>query len=214
MKRDRLQLLGLCAFMAAILGLIGLVSLALSLRVHAAQPASLATVLVNVSGPGGSGHGSGVHIGNGFILTANHVVDDAEKIEIETSDGKKITPELLWTNKKYDVALLRVEDADMASRELRCSPAIEGEAVWSLASPYDASFITVHGRVAGVPRAIGGMTAPAIILDMSVGAGMSGGPLYDRRGRILGLIQATYTRVPIGMAIPSSTVCALMGRAH
>lgn len=57
------------------------------------------------------GHGSGSHIGSGFVLTAAHVVDGRAP-KVVTSAGNRQDAEILWINRQYDVALLRIHDFD------------------------------------------------------------------------------------------------------
>jgi S1-C subfamily serine protease len=55
------------------------------------------------------GHGSGVNIGNGYIVTAAHVPGEAATVKIKTSGGKEFDADVLWVNHVYDVALLRAD---------------------------------------------------------------------------------------------------------
>src|SRR5690606_41726073 len=55
------------------------------------------------------GHGSGFHIGNGYLITAAHVVKDADKLQLKTSLGRTEKAEVIWPNKAHDIAQLHVE---------------------------------------------------------------------------------------------------------
>lgn len=173
------------------------------------QPAAMAgaSVLMETN----SGNGSGVHIGNGYILTANHVIEGATTIAVKTDDGKSLTPEVMWVNKAYDIALLRVDPDGISSRALRCTDPLRGDSVWSLGNPLGLKFVAFYGHVAGRARPLGDW-ALVLPLDLTIAPGNSGGPLIDTAGRVVGIVVATMRGVPIGAAVPSSAVCRLMGR--
>ena len=96
-------------------------------------PKAISTVLLSDD----SGHGSGVHLGHGFILTAAHVVEDHSEMEVTDSDGHKQTGKVLWANKTYDVALIQVPDANLAASPLNCSaaPPRVGDEVVAIGNP-------------------------------------------------------------------------------
>lgn len=73
------------------------------------------------------GHGSGVHIGDGYVLTAGHVADGAKTIQLKTAGGKFQPAEVLWLNKEYDIALLRTDGAGIGAATLSCRYAHTGE---------------------------------------------------------------------------------------
>lgn len=168
-----------------------------------------ASVLIDA---GSSGKGSGVHIGNGYILTAHHVIDGAKELTVKTDDGRSLTPEIMWANSAYDIALLRVDPAGVSSRALRCTDPLRGDAVWSLGNPLGLKFVAFYGHISGSARPLGDW-ASVLILDITVGPGMSGGPLIDSSGRVVGIVVAAMRGTPIGAAVPGSAACRLMGRA-
>ena len=101
-------------YMIAAIAAIAII-LAVSLgAVTPAQPAHQAGSVVKIMQ--GTGHGSGVHIGDGFIVTAAHVVGDAKETEIKLDDGATRKAETLWVNKAYDIALVRVSARSAAQR--------------------------------------------------------------------------------------------------
>lgn len=185
------------------------------------------TVLVNV---GPHSHGSGVYLGHGYVLTVNHVVEsalgdkDPDKIEIKTDDKRSYDATVLWANATYDVALLSIsEDANIVPARLACRMPKVGEKVRAEGNPGDVEFISTDGKVTGVSRPrltsaiVTPMTAPVVW-------GMSGGPVYDSRGFVLGLndqitiIKLTFfNQVPvpdIGWFVPAKVACTLMGRPN
>jgi serine protease Do len=179
------------------------------------QASSVVKILVN------GGHGSGVHISNGYILTAAHVVEGKTGLKLKTSFGDIQDVELLWANKARDVALLRAKRPDrLQSSPLVCAPLVVGQRVTAEGSPGAAEFVRFRGDVAGVERTAGPWMA-VVPIDISGGPGISGGPIFDETGNVAGIYVGVYL-VPMGMsalstgigiAVPSSVICELMARA-
>lgn len=179
-------------------------------------------VMVNLEG----GHGSGVHLGNGIILTAAHVADGSKPIKLKTSDGKEMDAEFLWANKTYDIALLRTVGKIAGQSSLDCRTAKLGDEIQAAGNPLSIEFVSSFGRVAGNVREAGPWKQ-VFMTDITTVMGMSGGPVFAPDGRVVGVVvggavaplQAaangpfTPSLTGFGMAVPSSTVCMLMGRA-
>jgi len=167
------------------------------------------------------GHGSGVHIGDGYILTATHVVEGMTGIRLKSSFGDIQDAELLWTNKTRDVALLKAKRPErLQSSTLVCAPLVVGQKVTAEGSPGAAEFVRFRGDVAGVERTAGPWMA-VVPIDISGGPGISGGPIFDETGNVAGIYVGVYL-VPLGMsalttgigiAVPSNVICELMARA-
>lgn len=199
--------------------IVGLSALAFSTAPAAApaDPPKGAVVKIEVDG----GHGSGAHIGNGYILTAAHVIGTAQTAQVKTDDGQKREAAVLWVNTKYDVALIRVfKHHDISVAPLDCRIPKVGEAVRGYGNPLIIEFMQSWGRV-GSKQAQFGNWAEAIVLDMTVAPGMSGGPVFDSAGRVVGIMVGlplmrlglTPSAVPFTFAVPARTACNLMGRA-
>lgn len=180
---------------------------------------------VAISGPvlkvvTATGHGSGVSIGNGYILTATHVVKDAAEVKVKTDSGEIIKAEILWTNAAYDIALLRVKDyAGFSSAPLSCRMASVGEVIHADGNPGPLEFVSTWGKVSGSARTLGPWR-DALILNMTIVPGQSGGPVFDESGAVVAIAVGVLT-VPLGFggsfvgmgfAVPGSAVCALMAR--
>lgn len=160
----------------------------------------------------GGGHGSGVHIGNGLILTAAHVTEKGD-VKIKDDQGNSQDGELLWQNEKYDIALIRVSDpSKLNAAELSCRQVGQGERVTAFGSPFSLDFLKFNGWIAGVERKVGPW-ATAYIVDITVGPGMSGGPLVDHKGRVIGIVVGGLVPLAMTTAVPSSIVCKMMGRS-
>jgi S1-C subfamily serine protease len=192
----------------------------LLLPVPAAAPPVLdasPTVLVKVDG----GHGSGVHIGNGYIVTAAHVVGDSPGAVVKDDTDTSQIGTVLWVNKAYDLALIRIDRPEMRSAPLVCKPRLTvGDELQAVGNPLSLQFIHTWGRVASYVAERGPWKS-SVIADMAVAPGMSGGPVFDRSGGVVGIVVGT-AAVPMGMSaslvpityfVPSSAVCGLMARA-
>jgi S1-C subfamily serine protease len=176
----------------------------------------------------GGGHGSGSHLGNGVILTAAHVVTGETTVRVRiasacvpfaptpaTSCSVTVPAEVLWTNSKFDVAMLRVEDVETFKVHrigIDCSSPKLGEAVIAKGFPLDMGRVETRGYIAGETKALGGLWAEGVIVDIAGGAGMSGGPVVNANtGKVRGIVVGAAGRIsPLMVAVPSSTVCALV----
>lgn len=206
-------------WIAAALAIIGF-ALAASYwiaSVATAKPAPKAGSVVKIIN--GPGHGSGVHIGNGYILTAAHVTKGAESVEVLSDDGKTTKAEILWSSSAYDVTLLRADIKAKAS-PLSCREPYEGEAIRASGNPYDQKFVSASGHVAGAASEYSPWKR-VFVVGTTMVHGMSGGPTFDARGNVIG-INVGVMVVSVGMAsyvasfgyiVPSSSICGLMGRA-
>jgi S1-C subfamily serine protease len=168
----------------------------------------------------GDAWGSGVHIGDGYFLTAEHVVRGKKSadISIKTSDQRNRGAEILWSNATYDVALLRAEKVDgIDVATLDCSPVREGMRVTLHGNPADLEFVSIEGRFAGELRKMGNWEE-ALPFDGTIMGGMSGGAAVSADGDTVGIIvgvlnSGTIGNPPtgIGAIVPASTICAIMG---
>jgi S1-C subfamily serine protease len=182
------------------------------------QPSAGATVMVVTD----SGHGSGVHIGGGYILTATHVVGAAKSLTLKTDNGAKLDSTVLWSNPDYDVALLRIADPKaLKSVSLSCRTPPVGEHVSVEGNPMKLEFQTTWGRIAGKTQVGGDMWKAVYVLDATIAPGVSGGPVFDSNRNVVGIAVGTmvsgfgpFTRTgpAYSFTVPSRMVCNLMGR--
>ena len=193
---------------ATILGL-------LALAFFGASPANGSLAGPTVKILVGQGNGSGVHIGNGHILTAAHVTKLAEnnKVKVKTDNGQEVEAEVLWQSTVYDVALLHTQAGDKLSvSNLACRAPDQGEGVSARGNPLGQEFIVTWGRVAAPVRTLGPWK-DGVLVDISIGPGSSGGPLFDRAQRVVGLVVGMFTAQPgFAVVVPASTICALLAR--
>lgn len=171
----------------------------------------------------GEGHGSGVHIGSGYIITANHVAGETKgQIKIKTEDGGTVPASLLWANKDYDIALIKI-DAESArsikAARLSCNVAHVGDDIVAGGNPLAVEFVSAYGKIAGLPRQVGAVKS-VYITDITTVMGQSGGPVFDKNGDVVGITVAVMTAslgfgrslTGFGFAVPSSEVCMLLAR--
>lgn len=172
----------------------------------------------------GGGHGSGVHLGNGFILTAGHVADMGPVFDISTKSGKTAKARVLWSNHASDVALLRTEEAfDFPASKLQCKATNVGQAVRLEGNPSDTEFATSWGRVSafgktGFENADGlGLWKVLVTLDMTAAPGTSGGPIFDgETNNVVGILvsgmQTQRGTFAYTYMVPSTEICTMFAR--
>jgi len=194
----------LCAIASAIIAFL-LVAQAGAKRTALAK----STVYVHV----GKGHGSGVAIGNRYILTAAHVVGAESEVMLSTSNGGEYAADVLWANRAHDVALLRFrEDVDTEVSRLNCSsePAI-GQHIEAIGSPGIFEFVHSWGRISKLAHQFQDWKV-ALVADLNIAPGSSGGPVIDERGRVIGIVVAWYPPTSFSIIVPSSAICYLLAR--
>lgn len=167
------------------------------------------TVKVVLSG----GHGSGVHIGDGYIVTAAHVVEDQRLIAISAEGGKEQRAEMVLYDKLDDIAVVRIKDfAGVAVSELACRAPKVGEEISVRGNPLNLEFVSAWGRVSGAPRPVGHWRT-AMVADLTVLPGNSGGPVFDTDDKVIGiavgLVGFRNAATTYAFIVPSSTVCRL-----
>ncbi len=159
------------------------------------------------------GHGSGVHIGGGYILTAAHVAGDQNQVGIETDDGNKGTAEVIWGAKAYDVALLHT-DTKLEASALSCRAYPIGTRVRAIGNPGDIDFYSTWGRIGGGRKPDENWKS-VISVDLTLLPGMSGGGLFDKDKMLIGILVGVMVMgapVPIGYVVPSTAFCGMLGR--
>ena len=185
-------------------------------------------VTVDVTLPGASGNGSGwvasfpARAGDGYsyIVTNNHVIDGATTITVELQDGTDIPATLVGTDPVYDVAVIRVQRADLPALPIGDSSQVTvGQPVMAIGAPLALSGSVTSGIVSALDRPVvttgsSGMESyiDAIQTDAAINPGNSGGPLFDAGGSVIGMNAAiaslgssTYSQsgsIGLGFSIP------------
>jgi serine protease Do len=159
------------------------------------------------------GTGSGVIISSdGYIITNNHVIDNANEIEITLNNKKKYKAELIGTDKDNDIALLKIEaEMDLPYVAFADSDAIKvGEWVLAVGNPYNLTSTVTAGIVSAKGRDLEGNSAidSFIQTDAAVNPGNSGGALVNTRGELVGINTAISSKtgsfVGYSFAVPSN----------
>ncbi|MCF6185957.1 MAG: DegQ family serine endoprotease [Desulfobulbaceae bacterium] len=156
------------------------------------------------------GQGSGFIVStDGYILTNNHVVNDAEKITVKLQDGREFTAKTIGTDPHSDVALIKIDAKGLPMLTLGDSDALEvGEWVVAIGSPFGLSHTLTVGVVSAKGRSSVGLAdyENFIQTDAAINPGNSGGPLLNIRGEAIGINTAIFSRsggyMGIGFAIP------------
>ncbi|MDH3346362.1 MAG: Do family serine endopeptidase, partial [Kiritimatiellaceae bacterium] len=157
------------------------------------------------------GQGTGFIISkDGYILTNNHVVDEADRITITLADDRKFSAKVIGSDPKTEVALIKIEDPhDLPYLALGDSDALKvGEWVLAAGNPFGLTQTITAGIVSAKERDDVGITEYGnfIQTDAAINPGNSGGPLLDIDGKVVGINTAIYSRtggyMGIGFAIP------------
>ncbi len=153
--------------------------------------------------------GSGFIINsNGYIVTNNHVVQDATDIKVKGDDGREFSAKVVGRDPRTDLALIKVEATGLPVIPLGDSSELQvGEQVMAIGNPFGLERTVTTGIVSAVGRVIGqGPYDDFIQTDASINPGNSGGPLLNSRGQAVGINAAIFSQsggsVGIGFAIP------------
>lgn len=149
---------------------------------------------------------------DGFILTNNHVVGKADKIEVTLNDGRKMRAERIGTDPDTDLAVIKIDATGLPTAVLGNSDGAEqGDWVLAIGSPFRLSKTITAGIVSATGRSLGGASQldRYIQTDASINPGNSGGPLVDMQGEVIGINTLIVPgnnggNVGIGFAIPSN----------
>jgi serine protease Do len=161
----------------------------------------------------GSALGSGFIISSdGFVVTNNHVIENADEIEIEMIDGTLIQAEVFGRDEKTDIALLKVNsDTDLPFVEFGdAALARAGDWVLAIGNPLGQGFSVSAGIISAIGRSLNGSYDDFIQTDAAINRGNSGGPLFDMAGQVIGVNTAILSpnggSIGIGFSMSSSVV--------
>jgi serine protease Do len=157
--------------------------------------------------------GSGVVMSqNGYILTNNHVIENAKEIQVALNDGRSFTAKLIGTDPQTDVALLKIEANNLPAVTMADSDAVEvGDVVLAIGNPFGIGQTVTEGIVSAKDRTNisgGDQDEDFIQTDAAINPGNSGGALVDTQGRLVGINTSILSRTGgnqgIGFAVPSN----------
>ncbi len=162
---------------------------------------------------GGAAMGSGFIISeDGYIVTNTHVIDGAKKVTVTLNDKRELDAEIVGQDEFSDIALLKVEGANLPTVTLGSSSALEvGQWVVAIGAPFGLDHTATQGIVSALSRSLpDGTYVPFIQTDVAVNPGNSGGPLFDLAGNVVGVNSQIYSRsggyMGISFAIPVDLV--------
>jgi serine protease Do len=158
--------------------------------------------------------GSGFIISaDGYVVTNNHVVEDATKVTVVFEDGTEQVAEVVGTDPRTDLAVLKIEGEDLpfVTFESDEEPSRVGDWVVAVGNPFGLGGTVTVGVISGAGRDIGGSNYGDFLqIDAAVNTGNSGGPTFNTEGEVVGVNTAIYSpnggNVGIAFAIPARTV--------
>ncbi len=173
----------------------------------------------------GEGVGSGViYRSDGYIVTNNHVIQDANEVNIAFADGSTERGEVVGTDPSTDLAVVRVDRDDLpAARFAEDANLIPGQLAVAIGSPAGFQSTVTAGVISGLNREVpaqftGGQQDSALVdlvqTDAPISPGNSGGVLADRSGEVVGInvayLPPELGAESIGFAVPSDTVVSVV----
>ncbi len=153
--------------------------------------------------------GSGFIISaDGHILTNAHVVDGADEVLVKLTDKREFKARVLGTDKRTDVALIKIEASNLQVAKLGDSVKLKvGEWVVAIGSPFGFENTVTAGIVSAKGRSLAHENfVPFIQTDVAINPGNSGGPLFNMKGEVVGINSQIYSRsggsIGVSFAIP------------
>ncbi|MBE7637888.1 Do family serine endopeptidase [Sneathiella sp. P13V-1] len=165
--------------------------------------------------------GSGFVIdADGLVVTNNHVIDGADEIFVIFQDGEKIPAELVGTDPKIDVAVLKIDPTKKKLAAVNwgnSNKARVGDWVMAIGNPFGLGGTVTAGIISARGRDIrSGPYDDYIQTDASINKGNSGGPLFNMKGQVIGINTAIFSQsggsVGIGFAVPSELAKRVVGQ--
>lgn len=165
-----------------------------------------------------AGLGSGVIVSPaGYILTNNHVIEEADEIEVLLNDGRQSAAKVIGTDPETDLAILKIDLKELPVITLGDSDRLTiGDPVLAIGNPFGVGQTVTSGIVSALGRTQLGINTfeNFIQTDAAINPGNSGGALVDITGRLMGINTAIYSRsggsMGIGFAIPTSTARSVL----
>ncbi|MGM0412440.1 MAG: Do family serine endopeptidase [Pseudomonadota bacterium] len=154
--------------------------------------------------------GSGFIISSdGYVLTNHHVIAEAESIRVRMSDRSEYEAEVVGSDPRSDIALLKVDAENLPTAEMDTSGEVEvGEWVMAIGTPFGFEHSVSVGVVSALGRSLpNDAYVPFIQTDVAINPGNSGGPLFDLDGEVIGINSQIYSRTGgyqgVSFAIPA-----------
>jgi len=167
------------------------------------------------SAPQAMSSGSGFFISSdGYIVTNNHVVDNATDIKVTLKDGRELKAKVIGRDEATDLAVVKVDGKDFpfVDFENSAKPRV-GDWVIAVGNPFGLGGTATAGIISAYGRDIGETFVDYIQIDAPINRGNSGGPTFDIYGRVIGVNTAIFSpsggSVGIGFAIPAEVADAV-----
>lgn len=160
-----------------------------------------------------AGFGSGFVLSeDGYLVTNAHVIENASEISVGFPDGREFDAEIVGTDDRTDVALLKIDATGLPVLELGDSDRLKvGQWVLAIGSPFGFEYTATQGIVSALSRSLPSENyVPFIQTDVAVNPGNSGGPLFDLEGNVIGVNSQIFSRsggyMGLSFAIPVNVV--------
>jgi len=142
--------------------------------------------------------GSGFIISaDGYILTNDHVVDDADEVKVRLQDRRSFTAKVVGKDPQYDIALLKIDAGALPAVTIGDSRSVKrGQWALAIGSPFGLDATVTHGIISAVGRNLGSRDQPYtsfIQTDVPINRGNSGGPLFNLQGQVIGVNSQIYS---------------------
>jgi len=168
-----------------------------------------------------SATGSGFIIAaDGYIVTNHHVIADADTITIMLNDQREFTAEVIGSDERSDLALLKIEARDLPAVKMGDSSRLKvGEWVLAIGSPFGLQYSVAAGIISYMGRSLpsdGGNYVSYIQTDVAINPGHSGGPLFNLAGEVVGINSQIFTNsggsIGLSFAIPVDVAKNVVGQ--
>lgn len=157
--------------------------------------------------------GSGFIISkDGYVITNNHVVQDADEIIVRLNDRREFTAEIIGSDERSDIAVLKITGKDLPIVKIGDSSGLKvGEWVLAIGSPFGFDHSVTAGIVSAIGRSLPNENyIPFIQTDVAINPGNSGGPLFNLDGEVVGVNSQIYSRtggfMGLSFAVPVNVV--------
>jgi serine protease Do len=190
---------------------------------NAVKIASPAVVQINITSvsqnPFGFSSGQQEGLGSGFIITSdgyvltnNHVVENAAKITVVLKDGREFRGQVVGTDSTSDVAVVKISGTNLPTVQLGDSSTLTvGQKVIAIGNPYGLSQTVTTGVISALERNVQASQTETLVgvvqTDAAINPGNSGGPLVDLSGRVVGMNTMIYQNAQgLGFSVSVNTV--------
>lgn len=158
------------------------------------------------------GAGSGVILSaDGYIVTNNHVVEEADELQVKLNDNREFKARIIGTDKTTDLALIKIEATDLTPIKIGSSDDLKvGEWVLAIGNPFSLTSTVTAGIVSAKARGLGATRGVESFIqtDAAINPGNSGGALVNARGELVGINAMLYSQTGsysgYGFAIPTT----------